>query len=101
MVFVIVAVFAAVFAIVLVLSMSFDSSGVQARKHTKERLDSISLAAKREPENEGVSLLREELLSSAPWLDQYLRRLDLFGGLRTRLSQADLKWNVVQVLTTS
>jgi tight adherence protein B len=99
--FVAVAVFAAVFAIVLLLSMSFDSSGVQKRKQTQERLESISMAAQRTPEDEGVVLLREELLSAIPWIDQLLRRLDLFDGLRTLLSQAELSWNVMQVLVGS
>jgi tight adherence protein B len=99
--FVAVAVFAAVFAIVLLLSMSFDSSGVQKRKQTQERLDSISLAAKRSPEDEGVILLREELLSAIPWVDRLLRRLNVFDGLRELLTQAELSWTVLQVLGTS
>lgn len=39
---VVVLVFIGVFAVVLLLSMSFDSSGVEARKKTKQRLESIS-----------------------------------------------------------
>ena len=53
---VVVLVFIGVFAVVLLLSMSFDSSGVEARKKTKQRLESISLAAARSPQDEGVGL---------------------------------------------
>ncbi len=98
---IVVAVFAAVFAIILLLSMTFDSSGVQARKQTKERLDSISLAVQRQPEDEGVGLLREELLSSTPWLHQWLQRQNLFAGLRNLLNQADMKWTVGGVVVMS
>jgi len=97
----VIAVFAAVFAIVLLLSMSFDSSGVQARKQTKDRLDSISMAAQRAPEDEGVGLLREEVLSSAPWFYQWIQRQNLFSGLRNLLNQADMKWTVGGVVVMS
>jgi tight adherence protein B len=98
---IVVAIFAAVFAIILLLSMAFDSSGVQSRKQTKERLDSISLAVERQPEDEGVGLLREDLLSSAPWLQQWLQRQNLFAGLRNLLNQADMKWTVGGVVVMS
>jgi tight adherence protein B len=98
---VVIAVFSAVFAIVMLLSMSFDSSGVQSRKQTKERLDSISLAAEREPNDEGIGLLRKELFSTIPWIDQCLESMNLFSGLRRLLTQADLKWTVMQALVVS
>jgi tight adherence protein B len=92
---VVVFVFAGVFAIVLLLSMSFDSSGVEARKKTKQRLDSISLAADRSPLDEGTGLVREELLSSLPWMNRWLQRQDFLGGLRKLLNQAELEWTLV------
>src|SRR6266702_2508585 len=94
-------IFFGVFAIVLLLSMAFDSSGVQARKQTQERLDSISLAAQREPQDEALALMREEYFSSVPWIDQWLQRVDLFAGLRRLLSQADLNWTAQEVLLAS
>src|SRR2546427_4412126 len=98
---IIVLVFCAVFAIVLLLSMTFDSSGGQSRKQTQQRLDSISLAADRQPQDEDIGLVREELISSLPLLNQWLQRLDLFTGLRRLLSQADMKWTVMGVLLMS
>src|SRR5260370_5365592 len=91
-------VFTGVFAIVLLLSMSFDSSGVEARKKTKQRLDSISLAADRSPQDEGIGLVREELLSSIPWMNRWLQRQDFFAGLRKLLNQADVQWTIVGLL---
>ena len=98
---IIVLVFCAVFAVVLLLSMTFDSSGGQSRKQTQQRLDSISLAADRQPQDEAIGLVREELISSLPLLNQWLQRLDLFAGLRRLLSQADMKWTVMGVLLMS
>ena len=96
-----VVVFASVFAIVLLLSMSFDSSRVEARKKTGQRLDSISLAADRSPEDEGIGLVREELLSSIPWMNRWLQRHDFFGGLRKLLNQADVRWTITGLLGMS
>jgi tight adherence protein B len=94
-------VFTGVFAIVLLLSMSIDSSGVEARKQTRQRLDSISLAAERSPQDDDIGLVREELLSSAPWLNQWLQRQDLFAGLRKLLDQAEIHWTVMGLLLMS
>src|SRR2546427_10440983 len=98
---IIVLVFCAVFAIVLLLSMSFDSSGVQSRKQTQQRLESISLAASRQPQDEAIGLVREELLSSLPLVSQWLQRLDLFAGPRRLLRQADMTWTVMGGLLMS
>ena len=81
-------VLAGVCAVVLLLSMSFDASGVEARKRIKQRLESVSLAANRSPDDEGVGLVREELLSSIPWMKRWLPRQDFFAGLRQLLNQA-------------
>lgn len=94
-------VFFGAFAIVLLLSMSFDSSGVQARKKTQERLDSISLAAERSPQDEGIGLVREEILSSIPWVNRWLQRQDLLSGLRKVLNQADLSWTIAGFMAMS
>src|SRR6266700_7596905 len=96
-----VVVFASVFAIVLLLSMSFDSSRVESRKKTGQRLDSISLAADRSPQDEGIGLVREELLSSIPWMNRWLQRHDFFGGLRKLLNQADVRWTITGLLGMS
>src|SRR6266567_5853809 len=96
-----VVVFASVFAIVLLLSMSFDSSRVEARKKTGQRLDSISLAADRSPEDEGIGLIREELLSSIPWMNRWLQRQDVFARFRKYLKQADLQWTITRLVAMS
>jgi hypothetical protein len=74
-------VFTGVFAIVLLLSMSFIRPGSRRRRPARH-LDSISLAADRSPQDEGIGLVRGELLSSIPWMNRWLQRQDFFAGLR-------------------
>src|SRR5260370_16754427 len=93
--------FAGVFAIVLLLSMSFDSSGVEARKKTRQRLDSISLAADRSPHDEGIGLVRQELLSSIPWMNRWLQRQNFFARLRKPLNQPHVPSTVMGLLLLS
>jgi tight adherence protein B len=41
-----------------------------------------------------VDIRRQELLSSIPWLNRWLQRIDLFPRLRLLLYQAELNWTV-------
>ncbi len=59
----------------------------QTLKQTLARLDSVSPASKLAAVDEVAMLKREELLSSIPWFDRWLRSLDLFGRLRMLLLQ--------------
>src|SRR2546427_8510224 len=58
---------------------------VQARKQTQGRLDSISLAAQREPQDEALALLREEYLSSVPRSEEHTSELQSQSNLVCRL----------------
>ena len=99
---IIIAVFSAVFAIVLLLSMSFDSSGVQSRKQTRDRLAAIAPAAALEQQDEGAGLLRDEVRgSSIGWIDERLKSINLFGQIRELLVQAEMKWTVGGLLIMS
>ena len=48
-----------------------------------------------------VDIRREELLSTIPWLNRLLQRIDLFPRLRLLLYQADLNWTVGGLLLMS
>jgi tight adherence protein B len=43
--------------------------------------------------------LRDETISSLPWLDRLLRKVDLAGEVKTLLTQADSKWSVPKLAT--
>ena len=82
-------VFVAVALIVFVAGMFLDQRSAQARL-LRERLASVQKAAEREPSEE-LALLRDEMLSQIPALDNLLRRSERMTNLQTFLDQADLK----------
>jgi tight adherence protein B len=90
MVFVVVAL--AVFA----LGSLLDQRSARARL-LRERLASVQKAAERQPSEE-LALLRDEMLSEIPALDNLLRRSALISSLQTMLSQADLKVRAGNIL---
>jgi tight adherence protein B len=71
------------------LLSGFDRRGEPARM-LRERLASIEQAAQRHP-GEDLTLLRDELLSSVPALNQWLKRSNRVVRLQRFLSQADVK----------
>jgi len=100
MLLVVVVVFAAVFtAVWLVVS----AMGARSRERSEmaTRLESLTLALARNPGDEGLNVLREELLSGLPWLDRLLHQFELFPRFRQLLLQTDLKWSVGRLLGLS
>src|SRR5689334_17943438 len=56
----------------------------------RERLSSVEQAEQRKPTEE-LALLRDEMLSEIPALDNLLRRSERVSALQTLLTQADIK----------
>lgn len=90
-------VFIAVFIVVALLAAAM---GVGSSKQDKEmlaRLDS-ALATGGKGKSDMADLLvdvrKNELLSTIPWVDKLLRKMELTPRLRRLLYQADLKWTV-------
>ncbi len=96
MALIIIAVFLGVFLVAVLL---FAASGTGATKQDKQmlaRLDS-ALASSKTKSNMSdllVDVRKNELLSTIPWIDQVLRKVELTPRLRRLLYQADLKWTV-------
>src|SRR5580698_3048675 len=89
-------VFIAVFAVVALL---FAASGAGAAKQDREmlaRLDSALATGKSKSDMADllVDVRKNELLSTIPWVDKLLRKVELTPRLRRLLYQADLKWTV-------
>ena len=88
------AILVAIFAFVIITALVFvvfallDKRSEQARL-LRERLAAVQKAAEREPSQE-LALLRDEMLSEIPALDNLLRRSERVSDLQTTLSQADL-----------
>ncbi len=93
-------VFLAVFAAILLVATALGSRGRQ-RREAVDRLESMTLDAARNPGDEGLNVLREEMLSSLPWLDRLMQNFDVFPRLRRLLLQTDLKWSVARLMMIS
>jgi tight adherence protein B len=81
---------------VFVVGSLMDQRSAQARL-LRERLATVEKAAERAPSEE-LALLRDEMLSQIPALDNLLRRSSRISGLQTMLSQANLKWRAGNIL---
>src|SRR5579859_2195408 len=90
LVFVVVAM--GVFAVASLL----DQRSAQARL-LRQRLASVQEAAAHEPDEE-LALLRDEMLSKIPALDNLLRRSSRISNLQPFLEQADLKIRAGNIL---
>jgi tight adherence protein B len=97
---IVIAVFIAVFLVVILLLTALGTDASQQVKQTLERLDSVLLSTSRK-KDELADIRRAELLSTIPWLNRWLQRIDLFPRLRLILYQADLNWTVGGLLLMS
>jgi tight adherence protein B len=82
-------VFFVVAAVAFVAGSLLDQRSARARL-LRERLAAVQKAAEREPSEE-LALLRDEMLSEIPALDNLLRRSSRVSNLQTLLSQAGLE----------
>ena len=82
-------VFVVVAAGFFVLASLLDQRSAQARL-IRERLTSVQKAAERQPSEE-LALLRDEMLSEIPAIDEFLRRSARVSQVQDVLSQADMK----------
>lgn len=87
-------VFVTVFVVTVLLVAASRAGASKALRATLTRLDSISITARQADVDEVAILKREELLSSIPLFDRWMRRFDLFGRLRRLMQQADVSWTV-------
>jgi tight adherence protein B len=81
---------------VFVVASLLDERSSKARL-LRERLSTVQKTAEREPSQE-LALLRDEVLSKIPALDNLLRRSSKISSLQTLLEQADVKSRAGNVL---
>jgi len=91
-----IAVFVVVALAVFVVASLLDERSSRARL-LRERLITVQRTPEREP-GEDLALLRDEMLSKIPALDNLLRRSARISSLQTMLEQADLKSRAGNVL---
>src|ERR1700682_212185 len=90
------AVFVVVALAVFVIASLLDERSSKARL-LRERLSTVQKTADRDPSQE-LALLRDEVMSKIPALDNLLRRSPQIAGLQTLLEQADVKSRAGNVL---
>jgi tight adherence protein B len=86
-------------SVFIVVALVAAAAGTGASKQDKEmlaRLDSALATGKSKSDMSDllVDVRKNELLSTIPWIDKALRRVELTPRLRRLLYQADLKWTV-------
>jgi tight adherence protein B len=91
-----VVVFLAVFAVVALVAAATGAGASKQDKEMLARLDSALATGKSKSDMSDllVDVRKNELLSTIPWIDKLLRKLELTPRLRRLLYQADLKWTV-------
>jgi tight adherence protein B len=95
-------VFIAIFAAVMLVAIGLASNPEARRKLTTARLAAISSDSALGIENdEFEGLIRNQVLSSVPWLNRFLKKIDLLGRVQTLLLQADSTWTVARFLAYS
>ena len=87
-------IFLAVFVAVILALYVFTTVSSAEVKKTLNRLDSISHVPGAAPEAETLDVRRQELLSSLPWLNRWLQKVEITPRLRLILYQAELNWTV-------
>jgi tight adherence protein B len=94
-------VFIAAFMVTALLLAASQAGSSKVLRETLTRLDTVTLASRQVAADEVAILKREELMSSIPWFDRWLRSLDSFRRLRPLLRQADVTWTVGGLLAAS
>jgi tight adherence protein B len=97
----VIVVFLAVFCCVLIVHIGLQARSSAHRKAVKTRLAAIPNAPREPHEDVLDTILRDDALSSLPWLDRVLRKVDLLAELRRLLLQADSTWAVSTLLAYS
>ena len=91
-----IAVFLLVALLVFMLGWMLDQRSAKARL-LRERLETVERSAERKP-GEELALVRDEMLSKIPALDNLLRRSEQISNLQTMLAQANMQMRAVNVL---
>jgi len=91
-------VFLGAFAVIALLLIAL-SDNSNKTKIVQSRLDSALATETLEVQNLVVDLRKDEQISSIPWLNQNLARLELAPFLRKILSQANLDWSAGRLIS--
>ena len=94
MTIIVILVFLGVFGVVVLIAAASGSGATEQTRAIMTRLESAIAVGKPEMADLVVDVRKNELMSSIPWLDRYLAKLELAPRIRRFLYQADVKWTV-------
>ncbi len=94
-------VFAAFFIAIVLVAFAISTATSKGAAKTVSRLESIAAPQSDAAKEDILALRRVEQLSAVPWLDRFLKRIDISDRLRLTLYQADLQWTVGRLVLTS
>jgi tight adherence protein B len=96
-----VVVFLAIFTLSVLLMTAGRTDAAQRTKQTMAVLQAALVTSKQSPVDQIVDIRKQELLSTVPWLNRWLLKLELAPRLRTLILQANLKWTAGTLLLMS
>jgi tight adherence protein B len=94
-------VFAVCFAVVILVEFALFAPASKELEHTVSRLEGLHSPQNKTTRENIVSVRREERLSTMPWLNEFLRKVNFSGRLSLLLCQAELNWNVGRLLLST
>jgi tight adherence protein B len=97
MLIIIILVFLGVFGVVVLIAAASGSGATEQTRAMMTRLESAIAVGKPEMADLIVDVRKNELMSSIPWLDRFLSKLELAPRIRRFLYQANVKWTVGQL----
>lgn len=92
-------VFLGVFGVVALVALAIGSGASQQAKQVHATLDSALATEGQEERSQSLDLRKSEQLSTIPWLNQKLSKIELGPRIQSLLYQADLKWTAGGLLT--
>jgi len=97
----IILIFLAIFAVIAPVLVLWSGAGKDASKQVIAALDSALSDTKKEKSAPVLDVRKAEKLSTIPWLDKILSRVDLIPRLQKILYQAEVKWTPGALLLMS
>src|SRR3954453_5706811 len=97
MLFIIGLVFLGVFLVVILVASASGSGATDQTRAIMTRLESAIAVGKPEMADLIVDVRRHDVMSTIPWLDRALSKMELAPRIRRFLYQANVKWTVGQL----
>src|SRR5579871_41158 len=93
--------FIGVFLLVFLTLFLLSARPANDLKETLSRLKGFTNTGPAEQTSEVVDILREDVLSDIPWLNDLLHSFNVFPAMRQTLAQANVEWKLSAIMLSS